>query len=514
VWDDVYLIEQNRHLEEVGGLAFLLSHDLWGGAGQAASDLYHPIPVALLWAVTRLAGRSLFALRLVNVLLHGAANLLFAAWLRRWGFSARAATWTALLLAVHPLVTEPVMWITGSHDLLATLGCLTALLLWPRSQDANPVARVLLSSMATAWAALCKEAYFVFPLLLVLAALVDDADARRPVRIARLAGPWAALGVVLAIRRWVGVPTHSAELGASIGSHLTTFATIAFHYLEHAATFTNAPTTESFRRLAPWEAGLVLAGLAAVTVLFIVRLRRGVIGVASRAPKTSGPTGVALLGWGWFLLGLAPHMVSLPIIGMYGNRYAYFPMMGLAASLLGVGLGLHLPGRLAALLPRIAPVLLPAVVGLAALFTAGEASLWRDEPTLFGADLRSDPQDARALYHYGHAIVGRDGCAEALPYFESATRNEPSYGRAWHNAAGCLVNLGRYREALPAALTAWKLQPNDAGAAYNLAVVELATGHPEQGVSLLQAALHIDPQHAGARRLAEQLATPVAPSSP
>jgi len=59
-----------------------------------------------------------------------------------------------------------------------------------------------------------------------------------------------------------------------------------------------------------------------------------------------------------------------------------------------------------------------------------------------------------------------------------------------------------------------QLQPNDAGAAYNLAVVELATGHPEQGVSLLQAALHIDPQHAGARRLAEQLATPVAPSSP
>jgi tetratricopeptide (TPR) repeat protein len=199
---------------------------------------------------------------------------------------------------------------------------------------------------------------------------------------------------------------------------------------------------------------------------------------------------------------------------MFGNRYAYFPMMGLAASVLGFGFGLHAPGNLAPLLHRTAPVLLPAVVGIAALFTAGEASLWRDEPTLFGADLRSDPQDARALYHYGHAIVGRDGCVEALPYFESATRYEPGYGRAWHNTAGCLVNLGRYREALPAALTAWKLQPNEAGAAYNLAVVELATGHPEQGVDLLQAALRIDPQHAGARRLAEKLTPPAAPSSP
>jgi hypothetical protein len=513
VWDDVYLIEQNRHLDAVGGLSFLLTHDLWSGAGHAASDLYHPIPIALLWAVTRIAGHSLIALRSINVLLHAAANLLFAAWLRRRGIPARAAMWTALLLAVHPLVTEPVMWITGSHDLLATLGCLTALLLWPRSQDANPGARVFLSSMATAWAALCKEPYFVFPLLLVLAALLDDPGARRPAHIARLAGPWAALGVVLAIRHWVGVPTSSALLGASIGSQLITFATVAFHYLEHALTFTNAPTTESFRPLASWEAGLVLAAIMGVTLLLVVRLRRGVVGAACRAPKASGPS-VALLGWGWFLLGLAPHTLSLPIIGMYGNRYAYFPMMGLAASLLGLGLGLRVSGRLAQLLHRTAPALLPALVGLAALFTAGEASLWRDELTLFGADLRSDPQDARALYHYGHAIVGRDGCGEALPYFESATRYEPGYGRAWHNTAGCLINLGRYRDALPAAQTAWKLQPNDAGAAYNLAVVELATGHSEQVALLLQAALHIDPQHAGARHLVEKLATPAAPPSP
>src|SRR5438876_4946187 len=57
VWDDVYLVEQNPSLHDPHGLRVLLTHDLWGGAGHRATDLYHPVPMAWLWLVSRIAGR-------------------------------------------------------------------------------------------------------------------------------------------------------------------------------------------------------------------------------------------------------------------------------------------------------------------------------------------------------------------------------------------------------------------------------------------------------------------------
>ncbi len=498
LWDDVYLVRENPNVEGgLGGLRGLLTHDLWGSAGQAASDLYHPVPMAVMWLVSKAAGHAIVAFRSLNVALHAGCTLLLAAWMRRRGLPMWGVIFASLFFAVHPLVTEPVMWITGCHDTLAALGCLTALCVWPRAGDERVLGRVALAALATGWAALCKEPYFAFPLVLLLATVCDTAPGRH--RGERVVWPAIAVGLVVLLRRQLGIRTGSAQAQASLGTHLVDYATIIFHYLRAVLTFQNGPTTESFRPLSGPAAAGVLALALAVTGLLWARMR-------TRAPATD----VAFVGWGWFLLALAPHTIATPLIGMYGNRYAYFPMMGLfvAAASACRPLAALVSVRPWRALRAVPPVSLLAL----APFTAAEASLWRDEVTLFGADVKRDPDDPRALYHYGHAVQVREGCAAALPFFARATERDPTYGRAWHNVAGCLVDLRRYGEALPAAETAHRLQPGDAGAAYNLAVARLATGDPDGGRALLEEALSLDPRHAGARRLLALLPVPVAPS--
>lgn len=444
--------------------------------------------MSLIWSVAALVGKSLVALRIVNILLHVGNSLLFAWWLRRCGISAWTATWTALIVAAHPIVTEPVMWITGNHDLLATAGCLVALAIWPLPGERFFVWRVLAASVATLWAALCKEPYFVLPA--VLACLLARPAPRRfrLLEVAALGGPVLAVCLTIGLRRSLGIPTGSVQLVASLPDQIVRFASIVGHYLESLLSFTNPATTTSFRPMAFPSVVLVVAIIAVTWMTLILALRRGVPG-----------THAAMVGWAWFLLALAPHVAATPAIGMYGNRYAYFPMMGLATAFAAL-VAPHV--RILSSAPwRPLRWVAPVGILVATLLTGTEAAVWRDEVTLFGADVRRNPDDPKALQHFGNALLAQQGCGPALPYFARAVHQDPACGGAWHNIAGCLINLGRHRDALKPALMAHKLQPEDAGAAYNLAVVDLALGHRLEGMALLESALRMRPNHTGARQL-------------
>jgi hypothetical protein len=511
IWDDVYLVRDNANVHGgVSGLWSLLSRDLWGSAGRKSSELYHPVPMALMWLVARGGGQSVVPFRVVNVLIHAACVVLFAAWLKRRGVPARGLALTSLLFAVHPLVTEPVMWITGCHDTLGTLGCLLALWVWPGEDDRHVALRVAGASIAAVWAALCKEPYFVLPAILTAVAVIGMIGEGRGAggfhrdrllrRIAPALGPLFGVGLVVVLRHRLGIPTGSARLHVPLSTVLVDYATVVFHYLRRSLTFDGGSTAEAYHALTGGQAALVLLFLASVGLILFVRWLRGNPGAQ-----------VAAIGWAWFTIALAPHALGTPSIGMFGNRYAYFPMMGLGAALLALGapLALRRETRVLHILRFVSPLVPFAVVPFTALY----AQRWQDELTLFGADLERNPDDSRALYHYGHAVrMEGGGCEAALPFFARSAEKEPGYARAWHNVAGCLVDLRRYGDAVEPAETAYRLQPEDSGAAYNLAVARLGTGDAIAARALLAHAVSLDPHHAGARRLLAQVSgTPESP---
>jgi hypothetical protein len=486
VWDDIYLVQRNPVVQLPGQLRRLVTSDLWGSAQGQPTQLYHPIPMLTLRAETRL-GASLPAHRAVNIAIHLACGFLLFLLLRKdlgWAFPASGAV---SLFLLHPSVTEPVMWLTGRHDTLGVAAAIAAMLAWSSAS----LARALGAAFLAAAAVLCKEPYVVVPGLLLVLELRRMREAGQRPRLAqtgRVVLPFVAVAAVFGLRRVLGISAASDQLQASLGAHLGNFGSIVWHYLCQLADFSNGPTVQTWRPLAP-AAGITVVASAAVTVL--------AMGVTWwRGNRTAG--GV-LFGLVWFLLALAPHVLSLPLIGTWGNRYAYFPLAGLLYA------GAFAVAGIANRVPRRVRILAVAATGLAvcslAPLTSSEAGCWRNEVTLFGTNAALYPTDGKALFHWGVAVTNARGCGEAVAIFERAALYDPAEGRAWHNLAGCLLELRRFAEAVQPAERAFALQPRDVGSEYNLGAALLLSGRTPEGITHLRSCRRRNPAYEPARKL-------------
>ncbi len=123
MWDDVYLVQHNPHFGSWSGLLRLVTWDLWRSAGMTSSDLYHPIPMAYLFGLCSIFGKSVVALRIFNLILHGSVCLLFGQWLERCGPKRATATFAILsssafrlFLAVRTAGGVGVVRARGAND--------------------------------------------------------------------------------------------------------------------------------------------------------------------------------------------------------------------------------------------------------------------------------------------------------------------------------------------------------------------------------------------------------------
>jgi tetratricopeptide (TPR) repeat protein len=494
VWDDVPLVQNNPALVEPGGLRVLLTRDLWGSAGQASTQLYHPLPMLTFWLQAKLHGLSLPWLRLVNVLLHAACTLSLLAVMRRCQLP-QPSTWLAcLIFLLHPLVTEPVMWLTGRHDTLAALLTLLALLAFPKPFAPRRGLRLLASSLCCAGAFASKEPYVVAPVLVAAFSLLERAPDESWWRLlASWLGPFAGVLAVLLLRRALGIPSGSDQLGASLTAHLLSYAGIVQHYALLSLSLDQAATIATARPISSLSAALWLSG-SGVALFLLWRAR------ARREAR------VALLGVAWFLLALLPHVLSLPILGIWGNRYGYFPLMGLTL-VLAAGLSLNESVRSGVVRGGVRLVVVASAL-MALLLTRQAAANFRDDLTLYGASVDAAPEDGRALYHLAHAVRKRRGCSGAVELLARAVELDPGYARAQRNLAGCLLELGQPRRALAPARRAVELEPRVASHHYNLGAALLGSGQRGPALAELERALELEPDHALARGLRARLVEP------
>jgi protein O-mannosyl-transferase len=491
VWDDAHLIRDNPLMTDQAGWMRLLTSDVWGPATGRSTQLYHPVPMLSIWAQVQSGTGSVVGLRIGNVVVHAVAVALFGVWLHRRGLQHWTATLTALTVLVHPTVTEPVMWITGRHDSLAVVAVLGALLAWPARAGA-PAAdlRALGAGVLAALAFLCKEPYIVAPLLLIgWHSLALFTQRRRPTTrdAAWVLAATLPLGLAIGWRLSLGISLASSRASAPLPALSRDYPSIVVHYLVQLVTFGNGPTLAGYVPLGPWASVLALTALVATTAALVrSAMRRG------------GPLVVACFGWGWFLVSLAPHVISVPTLGLYANRYGYFGLFGLATCLgsLVEAVPPKAVGRTSGMI-RVAAL---AAILVLSLVTASYARNWRSNLTLFGADVDSDPRNGFALYHLGTAVLADRGCPAALPLFERAARLAPGYDRPWHNAAGCLIRLGRLAEARPFAARAVSLAPGDPRRRYNLGVALMGAGEVASGVRELEVAVALDPTYEAARQ--------------
>lgn len=396
VYDDRVQILENPLIQQPELLGRALTHDVWSFKGEreaAWSNYYRPAFVLWLTANWRLFGAQPAGWHCGNLALHAGCVLLAFALFRRLGFALPGAFLVAALFAVHPVHVESVAWISGSPDLLMSLGLLGALALEAPAPGQLGGVRRLLALALGALALASKETALLLPLLVAALswARQPDLPRGRRTRAALVAMvPYAALAAVflgarLAVIGGLATPTPWTLRGIDLALSLP--GVVAFYLRQVFLPLWIGPTYP-VRMVTPEVAGATNLLLPLLVTLAMV----GLLWAASRRSS------LRLFCFALALVPLAPALQLGAFMQeqLVHDRYLYLPVLGWLA-LAGIGLqavSLKLPWPTPAL-RRV------AAGGLAlAFFTHCVTKVlslvpdYRDERSLFRAAVASDPSSS------------------------------------------------------------------------------------------------------------------------
>lgn len=346
---------------------------------------------------------------LLNLLLHGANVLLAAAILRSYGIGRLGVLLGAGLLCVHPIVVEPVVWITGAKDLLAALFVLLGFWIYRRGRERPELRRRLAVGLllCEALGLLAKPIAVVLPALVLADLLIDRPRAFRPLLGAALAaGALAGIGTVVSYRSQLGVgAVHAGRSPGGrllyVGQHLALQLKNYFlptellpSYLEHL---------EPRRLLSPWgvAGGAVLLALA---LLLLAAWKRG-----------SKRLLFALL---WMIICFAPSSGLVPLNRGPADSYFYLPGLGLG---LAAGLAAEaLRGLRFSLAWPVGALLL--MLSLTSFF---QTELWRSSVSVWHSVYEATPDNLGSYRLYANSLINAGRVREAIGIYEKALGAAP-----------------------------------------------------------------------------------------
>ena len=460
-------------------------HGLW----PAAAGAFRPL-TSLTFAFNRLTTAPVW-FHATNLLLHIAVALVILLLCSRVlgdpvGPGPMSA---ALTFGVLPVGVDAVVWSAGRSDVLSTFLSVVSVLAHARGRRTGRIVAVVAFGLAL----LSKEsALCVLPILLAHDLLFRGRPSRS------WAGSYAGLLAVLVayLSTQIAVASPPTVPGGIEALRALLFG--AASYLPRIVIPHGLQAFEAYVPLSLGWSSAVLLGMIAVTVALLALVR---FGTGTRAK-------VAAFGWFWCLFGLAPITLVAPQVGEVGDRFAYFPAVGLALAVAG-GLDavfLWLQARARA---RHVWLALAGAMGLSwsmlGIVSARRTRDWRSERSLFEAELQTQPDNPIA--HRAMALIEqRAGRYEAaLAHVEQSKTLAPeswaTNPSTWINLARSYVHIERWADALAAADTALRLEPDNVNALFLRALSAAKLGRSSEAQSDVRRLLELDEQHEGAVEL-------------
>jgi len=463
---------------------------LWTGQGIA----YRPLRMLSYVVDHHLAGGvDPATFHLSNLVYHGAAVLaLYAlAWLTIG--SALGAFCAAAVLAVHPLGSEAVVYVSGRRDVLATLLVLLSLLCWCAVLRAPGIAgrsrgrgvrlgasgvlalggMVLFAILALA----AKENALVVPALAALLWLARPRGARRETTSPLLASIAVCAVALAAVGLWLYAGAHGPRFAEVAGRALAPQPALSLTVLGQYLWLAVWPSDLSadYRAQAFALPAAALDGRALVAGL-------GLLLVAISGASLLARGSVAGAGLLWFLVALLPVAQIVPYTEVIAEHNAYLALAGLG---LAAGQGV-------AALSRRRRTLAAALAACAILALGARSWVrtqdWRDDVTLWTATLETRPGSVRAQYNLGIALLARGRLAEARAALERASQLAPDDRDVLLALATLTGRLGEYERAYELATRAVE-QQRDAQSLTVLGWAQLSRGDAHVAISTFESAI-------------------------
>ena len=474
VYDDFRLIVENPALQGTPDVRLALLR-----------DITRPLVSLSYVADTLLWGARPFGYHLTNVLLH-TINVVLAFWVafcaaedwRRKGSGPPGigpspgvvATATSVLVAVHPVMTQAVGYITGRSELLYGLFLLLSILAarrWMRTGRGRV-------AVVGCWilSLLAKESAAMLPLVLWCydAWLMDDGGAATWRRVKALYGPLAITVLILVVARLAVLSAVEYPQGSGTDWRYLVVALDAFW--QYPALYV-WPKGQSIMHTMPQVTALTpraLAHVAGVVALGVVVWRMRTVqatisfGLALSAMMLVPSTALFSLGIGE---PMAEHRAYL-------SAMAFFLVCGVATGVAWDRVRASGRGTLA-----LAAVGATCVAQLAAL-TIIRNEVWGSTVGLAREAVAHSPNHWMTRLFLGETLRQTGRCREAIPEYRTVIVMRPRDAFAYTKEAGCLLQTGRVSEAELLLQELRAVHPQSQEAAMGLAVIAMARGHTDE----------------------------------
>lgn len=419
------------------------------------SELWNPVLWLSYMLDFRLFGLDQAGFHLTSLLLHAANGVLLFWVLKKMTGRAWESAFAAALFALHPLCVEPVAWITERKELLYAFFLLLSLAAYASYVRKKSALHLTTVYLAFALALMSKGLAVMFPFVLLLLDFWPLERLKRSnvssVLIEKI--PLLALSAIagaldLAARRSI----VASDAAAPIARRVADACWIYVHYLWKIF----------------WPAGLpiVYPRTPALAPLVFMSYAGVLIGISWAAWRVRKELPFVLVGWAWFFLSLLP--VSGLLGGGLGNRYAYFPHIGIAIALAWTGAWAvrRFRAPYAAAWAASLGILFASVAG-----TRAELAYWSDQKLLYERALLSSPDNELFHNFYGVYLADHGDLPSAEAQFREAIRISPEYADSHNNLGFLLEREGRIPEAIYEYRRTLELLPSHPQASRNLSRV-------------------------------------------
>ncbi|MGA2147396.1 MAG: tetratricopeptide repeat protein [Bryobacteraceae bacterium] len=415
---------------------------------------------------------------LTGVSIHALAAVLLFVLLRRITGARWPSAMVAALFALHPLHVESVAWIAERKDVLSAFFWMLALYAYAAYAARPGPARYALTLLAFCFGLMAKPMLVTLPLVLVL---LDYWPLARGLRLLEKL-PFLALSAVASVVTFIVHGEAGATASVDILPIAVRLENALVSYAIYAVKMFSPSNLAVFY---PYPRGslTIPATLAAVALAAVTFLA---IRMASRRPYL-------IVGWGWYLVTLAPVIGVIQVGGQArADRYTYIPTIGLSIMLVWGAAEILQPW------PRARAVLACSVAVACIVLTRAQVRYWQDGVTLFrhAIDVTADNYVAR--FNLAFALDTQGETAEAARQLAEAVRIRPNSAPARAELGQLLAKQGQLQEALLQLDAAVRLDPSDATVHYRRGSVLGATGRETEAAAEFLETVRLDPGNANA----------------
>jgi len=468
VSDDVWGILKN---EKIGSLEYFR---------QKAPLFLQP---AIFSAVNAIFGKVPVAFRIVNIFFHLGSVWVFFFVSGRI-ISKKAALLASTLLAVHPLQSEAVVWISAGAYIWYSFFLLLSFAFYIFYERGR--VWLLLSYLSYLGALLASPVAAVWPTILFLYQLVFGhlkKDWRKLIIPTLMSIAWLAffameikakeglMSVMLGTGQEITNTQKIIRIPVAITSYwelLIWPKALTFYHSEFIVT-----KLELGVRISAVVFSLSLLGFALANLLRLVKIK-----VLEPISKP------ALIFWaGFFFLGIAPMLAPFTVASLVAERYAYFAAIG-AYALFGMFVAAiikkHKNSELWVTVASCIIVLL--FLGRTAVRTED----WKTADHLWVAAAKTSPHSHQNHNNLGDLWARRGEYGKAVKEFETAISLAPQFAPAYYNLANVYVLMGEFDQAEVNFLKSIRYNPTQRDAYLNLAALYQRQGRENEARNLLK----------------------------